>query len=218
MAQVVRPYRGVSADDRRARRRAQLVEAGLDVLGADGLANTTMTAVCARAGLTERYFYESFGGRDELLIAIFDAFSAEATDAALAALAAAPPDLLARCRAAAGAIIDVLTGDPRKARAYVEAIGSEALRERRMETGRAYAALLAHEMRELSGLSAKRHRARLELATTVIIGGAAEAVVEWLDGGLALTREELAEECARLCVAAAESIRASPAVGSPVRG
>ena len=99
MAKVVRPYRGVSADERRAQRRAQLVEAALDVLGDAGLARTTMTEVCARAGLTERYFYESFGDRDELLIAVFDAITEETNDAALAALEAAPPDLLERCKA-----------------------------------------------------------------------------------------------------------------------
>ena len=37
-----------------------LIEAALDVVGARGLAGLTMTAVCARARLTERYFYESF--------------------------------------------------------------------------------------------------------------------------------------------------------------
>ncbi len=207
MGQVVRPYRGVSADERRAQRRAQLVEAGLDVLGDEGLARTTMTEVCARAGLTERYFYESFSDRDELLIAVFDAITQETDAAALAALEAAPPDLLARCRAPAGAIVDVLSEDPRKARAYVEAMGSQALRERRVESGRAYAALLAKQIRDLYGLGAKRYRARIALATTVIIGGISEATIAWLDGELKLSRDEFVEECARLCVAAADSIR-----------
>src|SRR5687767_9668516 len=53
--EVVRPYKGVSADERRALRREQLMEAGLDVLGSEGIAGLTMTEVCARAGLTERY-------------------------------------------------------------------------------------------------------------------------------------------------------------------
>jgi AcrR family transcriptional regulator len=207
VAHVVRPYRGVSADDRRAERRARLIEAGLDVLGAEGLASTTMTAVCARAGLTERYFYESFRDRDELLQAVFDAFSEETDDAVQAALAAAPPDLFERCRAAAGALITVLTEDPRKARAYVEAIGSEALKERRADAVRAYAAMLAHELRALHGLGAKRYRARLRLATLVLIGGVAEAVTAWLEGELELSRDQLVDECARLCVAAADALR-----------
>jgi AcrR family transcriptional regulator len=211
MAKVaVRPYRGVSAEERRAERRARLIEAGLDVLGSEGMANLTMTAVCSRAGLTERYFYESFRDRDDLLVAIFDAFTEDGNEAVLAALTAAPPDLLARSRAAAGAIIAILTEDPRKARAYVEAMGSEALKDRRMETVRAYAALLADQMRELCGLQAKRHQARLRLATIVIVGGVSEAVTDWLEGRLDLSHDELVEECARLCVAAADAIIAAP--------
>jgi AcrR family transcriptional regulator len=209
MTQVVRPYRGVSANDRRAERRRRLIEAGLDVLGSEGLTNTTMTAVCARAGLTERYFYESFRDREGLLAAIFDAFAQEAREATRAALEAAPPDLFTRCRAAAGAIITPLTDDPRRARAYAEAIGSEALKERRMETVRGYAALLADEMRASHGLAGKEHEPRLRLATMVIVGGISEAVTEWLDGRLDLSRDELIEECARLCVAAADAIGAA---------
>ena len=207
MTEVVRPYRGVSAEERRSKRRARLIEAGLDVLGSEGLANTTMTAVCARAGLTERYFYESFRNRDELLVAIFDAFASAANEAALAALDAAPPDLHARCRAAAGAIITLLTDDARLARAYVEAIGSETLKRQRGETVRAYAAMLAAQMRELHELDGEATEPSLRFATTIIVGGVAEAVTEWLDGRIELSREELIDECARLCVAAADAIR-----------
>ena len=70
MAGVVRPYRGISADERRASRRARLLDAALEEVGERGMAGTTMTAVCARAGLTERYFYESFADRDEMLRAV----------------------------------------------------------------------------------------------------------------------------------------------------
>lgn len=211
MTQVVRPYRGVSAEERRSLRRARLIEAALDVLGSEGLARTTMSAVCARAGLTERYFYEAFSGRDELLRALFRGFSAQTDAAVLAAVAAAPADLLERSRAAIGALIGALTDDPRKARAYLEAIGSEALREMHAKAVRAYASLLAREMRELYALDSRRHREPLRLATLVIVGGVEEAVNAWLEGGLALSRQALVDECAQLCVAAAESVKASAA-------
>lgn len=58
----------------------------------------TMTEVCARAGLTERYFYESFRNLDELLVAIFDAFSVPTHEAIASALELAPPT----CSSAAG--------------------------------------------------------------------------------------------------------------------
>src|ERR1700732_1541609 len=127
MAGVVRPYRGISADERRASRRAPLLDAALEEVGERGMAGTTMTAVCARAGLTERYFYESFRDRDELLVAVLEACLADVDTAMFEAIDAAPPDLLERARAAAGAMIAVLADDPRKARFYSEAAGAEAI-------------------------------------------------------------------------------------------
>lgn len=208
-AQATRKYGGLSASQRQSSRRTRLVEAGLDVLGARGLSNMTMTAVCARAGLTERYFYESFRSLDELLVAMFDAFSVPTHEAIDAALKQAPADLFERCRAAAGALIDSLTDDPRKARAYVEAISSTPLHERRAATMRAYAEVLAEQMRLLSGLEADHYRAPLRLITTMLVGGLAEAVSEWLNGMLKLSKDEVADEASRLCVAAAEALSRS---------
>ncbi len=212
MAEVVRPYRGVSAEERRATRRAQLLEAALDVVGDGGLAGTTMTAVCARAGLTERYFYESFRDREDLLGAIHDASVQQMDQAMFVALAAAPPDLLERCRAAAGAMIGVLTEDPRKARLYAEAVGSAALADRRTHAVSTHADILAAQLRELRGLDRPEHQAPLRLATLVLIGGLAEAILGWLDGSLAMSRDTLIEECARLAVAVADAVQATTAV------
>jgi AcrR family transcriptional regulator len=53
-------------------RRDNLVAAGVQLLGgADGPA-LTVRAVCREAGLTERYFYESFSDRDEFVRAVYD--------------------------------------------------------------------------------------------------------------------------------------------------
>jgi AcrR family transcriptional regulator len=209
MPAVVRPYRGVSADERRAERRARLVEAGLDVIAAGGLTGLTMTAVTTRAGLTERYFYESFRDRDALLEAIFDAALQEMDEAMFAALAASPPDLLERCRAAAGAMIAVLTDDPRKARLHAEAVGSAALSNRRSQAISAHAKLLAEQMRELRGLDRPEQQAPLRLATLVLMGGLSDAILGWLDGSLEMSRATLVEECARLAVAAADAVQAT---------
>ena len=209
MAQVVRPYRGVSADERRADRRARLVEAALDVIGSEGIARMTMTAVCARAGLTERYFYESFRGRDELLAAVFDEFSGAADEQILGRVAAAPPDLLERCRAAVGALIEILTDDPRKARAFAEGIGNEALKEQRERAVELYAGALALEMRSLAGIDDDRLAPAVRVATLTLVAGTAEVVTHWLDGDIDLSRDELIEVSARMCVAAANSLAAT---------
>jgi AcrR family transcriptional regulator len=209
MPAVVRPYRGVSAGDRRERRRTALIEAALDLVADHGMNGLTMTAVCARAGLTERYFYESFRARDDLLEALFETCLEEMDVSMLGALAASPPDLFERCRGAAGAMIGVLTDDKRKARLYVEAVGTPALAARRAEAVSAHAMMLAEQMRELRGLSGQRYQGPLRLATLVLMGGLAEAILSWLDGSLEMSRETLIEECGRLSVAVADAVQAT---------
>jgi AcrR family transcriptional regulator len=71
IAPRARRYRGVDDDQRRAERRRRLVDAGLEVFGTEGYQSATVRMICAAAGLTERYFYESFANREELLAATY---------------------------------------------------------------------------------------------------------------------------------------------------
>jgi len=65
-------WRGQSPAERTAVRRQQLLAAGLEVFGTAGWEQSTVRGICAAAGLSERYFYESFTGRDDLLLAVYD--------------------------------------------------------------------------------------------------------------------------------------------------
>lgn len=67
-----RRYRGVSVEERRAARRQQLLEAGLQVFGEQGYHSATVRQICAQANLTERYFYESFSNSEDLLCAVYE--------------------------------------------------------------------------------------------------------------------------------------------------
>lgn len=67
-----RRYRGVGIEERRASRRQQLLAAGLEVFGEQGYHGATVRAICTRAGLTERYFYESFANGEDLLCAVYE--------------------------------------------------------------------------------------------------------------------------------------------------
>lgn len=60
-------YRGLSVEERIAERRKRLVEAGIELYGAHGFRATSVKTVCLAAGLTERYFYESFANGEALL-------------------------------------------------------------------------------------------------------------------------------------------------------
>jgi AcrR family transcriptional regulator len=199
-----RTYGGVSGAERQAERRARLVEGGLELLGRDGWSATTVRAVCAEAGLTERYFYESFDNRDRLLEAIFDRVASEAATAVLEAVESAPHDARAKARAAVGSFVDLLSDDPRRARAMlIESVGNPVLERRRQEAIRNFARLLAGQSRQFYGADELSER-DAELTSLALVGALSELLVAWLDGRLAVSKERLVEHCVGLFVAAAE--------------
>src|SRR3984957_5045137 len=70
--QVTMPFKGVSADDRRHDRRGRLVRAAYEIAGTEGAGALGVGRVCLAAGLTKRYFYESFATLVELQSAVVD--------------------------------------------------------------------------------------------------------------------------------------------------
>ena len=184
MAVKAGTYKGRSAEERTAERSARLLEATLEVWGRDGGPKVTMTRICAEAGLTERYFYESFDGLDAALRAVMDDIAEQIADRSVAALAAATGDPTERVRAGIGAFVEILTDDPRKGRvAIVESMSIDALRPHRAELLRRFAELSAHEARGLYGVEAW-DEVEGRIAATMFIGGVAELVTAWIEGVL----------------------------------
>ncbi|MEI9995452.1 MAG: TetR/AcrR family transcriptional regulator [Rhizomicrobium sp.] len=68
MEKEKRRYGGASFVDRQADRRERLVRAAVDVFGRVGREGATVAAICAEAGLTARYFYESFPNREAVFL------------------------------------------------------------------------------------------------------------------------------------------------------
>ena len=191
-----RSYRGVSAGERTAARRAALLEAALDLLGGDPPAAATMTAICERAGLTERYFYESFRSRDELLLALLDQVAGEVLEATVAVLDdTGEAEVLVR--RGLEALLDVLAGDPRKGRfALVAAVEIPVLRARRAQLLADFEQLLADRTRRLYGERAwVAPDDRIE--ALLFVGGLAELIAGWLAGTVDATREQVVAAVAR---------------------
>lgn len=67
-----RTYRGEDVESRVTKRRAALIEAGLELFGTAGYRASSVKDVCEHVGLTERYFYESFANREDLLGVVFE--------------------------------------------------------------------------------------------------------------------------------------------------
>ena len=197
-------YRGVPAVERQAARREQLLDAAYDLLGSGGWHATTVRAVCRRAGLTPRYFYESFPDLDALLIAVFDDVVSDVMQVVLEAVREAPDDAHAKARAAIGGFVRHVTRDPRRARiVFSEALGSEALAHRRSETLHLFAEMIAQQGRAFYGLGGNDHLA--DTTAYMLAGGLAELLLAWHDGTIDSTLEQLIDDCTELFVATGEA-------------
>jgi AcrR family transcriptional regulator len=202
---TARSYRGQAAEERKALRRARLLEAGLDLLGSQGWPATTVTAVCQRARLTPRYFYESFADRDELMLAIFDDIVGEVI---ATVVAVKPETAFESLRATVTAFVTMAEADPRKAKAaFVEAFGSEALMRRRFQRMHWFAGQLAEQA--AAGRRLGRHQARkLRTACLLAAGGLIEMMVAWLEGELVGTPEQIIDDYTELASAALRAVGA----------
>lgn len=203
-----RAYGGIPAAERTAQRRAALVEAGLDIIGSRGHARLTVAALCARAGLNERYFYESFASLDEVLVAVFDEVISELGTAIVTAVAAAPNEARAKSRAAIAAAVELLTDDPRKTRVvFVEPLAAPVLNARRAEVARTFVALIVNQAQEFYGpATSLRIGSWGDFAAAHLLGGLAETMTAWLRGDLPISRDELIERSTELFVLVAEHV------------
>ena len=184
------------------------MDAALELMGTAGWSATSVRAVCRRAGLTPRFFYESFDDLDALAVAVFDDISVQATAAILEAVQDAPPEPAAQAHAAIATFVDQLTQDPRRARvAFAEALGSEALARRRLQAMRAMARLIADNGRLAYGAPPAADTL-VEITASLLAGGIAELLIAWLDGSIEVSRDELVEDCAALFMVTAEGAAA----------
>lgn len=193
MASNQRVFKGLTPQERQAERRARLHEAALEIIGTRGWPEATMTEICRTARLTERYFYESYRSREELYVALIDGLATELRAAVLDAVAGAPDDPAERLRAAAGALVQMMVGDPRKGRAgLLEGIGSPALERRRREIISGFVEMLDRERATFFG-DAPIDPRRRALAAAAIGGAVTALVARRLDGTLEVDDAELVD-------------------------
>jgi AcrR family transcriptional regulator len=91
-----RRYRGISNEARKAERHQKFLQAGLHCFAHDGYHQSTVRGICAAAGLTERYFYESFSGMAMLFREVYLDVSARVRGRVLSVVADVPADDLNR--------------------------------------------------------------------------------------------------------------------------
>ncbi len=177
------------------------MDAALELLGTEGWAAMTVRNVLERARLNPRYFYESFGGLDELAVALYDRVVEELAAAVFGALEKAGEDPGAQLRAVVACTVSFVDEDRRRGRVlYAEGLGNEALNRRRIETASMVVSFVeeyASERRPDGEASAELGR----VATSILVGGFNQLLVDWLDGRIRISRSRLVDDATALFLA-----------------
>lgn len=190
-----RTYGGESPEQRIARRRSRFIETGRVLFSQTGYRKTTMRTLCAEAGLTDRYFYESFATIEDLLVAVYEELMQEMQGRIVTALQAAGPDR------DAASLIDIgldaffrQVEDTAAARViWLEVLGVSPRVDQVYNDGiRGFAEFIL----VLSRTMAPQWPVQDEIARVVamgLIGAASEAAKDWLMRGYQQPREHLVQ-------------------------
>ncbi len=170
-------YAGRSAGERRAERRARLLDAALELFGTAGFRRTTIPMLCSASGVTARHFYEEFDSRESLLRTLYDriadAVFARVVDA-LRATDGGPRD---RIRNSTEAYFRYLTSDPRLAQIYtIEAVGMHAdLEAHRRDKRELFVKKLTQAAQRVQASTVDSR-----LLSAAIAGAAHDLLLEWV--------------------------------------
>src|ERR1700733_2786959 len=187
--QVTMPFKGVSADTRRVERRHRLVQAAFEIAGTEGAGALGVGRVCLAAGLTKRYFYESFASLAELQSAVVDraiALMSECVDPFRPAGPGGPP------QAWLEAFVSALVDDEHLARVLLTETHGGALSPFR------------HQIIDvaIAGMAPPGSDPQADLRARLVayaqIGTLSELCLAWHEGQLAIERAALVDVLADL--------------------
>jgi len=192
------------------------MEAGLELFGTLGYARTSIRAVSAAASLNSRYFYESFSSREDLLYYVYERIVVDIFTRASEAIAR-ENTIEAQARAGLRAGWAAVTEDRRKARVVaLEVVGvSERLERLRRETRHALAQLTAD--RALTLADGLRLRLDPVITARFLMGGVVELLLDWINGDLDASTDEVVDHFATLFTAAAYAAVADDVSGASPR-
>jgi AcrR family transcriptional regulator len=182
-------WSGVPLADRQALRRDELISVGIGLLGSPGGPALTVRAACRAAGLTERYFYESFADRDDYVAAVYDAVCG----AAMTTLthSDSPRDAVER-------FISLMVDDPARGRVLLLAPEAEPVLARSGARWMpSFIELLQHKLTRITDPTTQA------MVATGLIGALTALFTAYLDGRLTATRAQFVDHCTTLLLTAA---------------
>src|SRR5690606_27563767 len=142
---------------------------------------------------------------DGLIVAVYERLVTELATIVFDAVTTAGPEPRDQFRATLEAIVAYVDEDRRRGRVlYVEALGNEALNRRRIETAHQLVAAVEQHGRDNHGRIPAADPIG-GLAAAMLVGGAGELVVGWLEGRIAVSREQLVEDATELFLAVGDA-------------
>ena len=184
-------WSGVPLQDRQALRRDELIAAGVAHLGGAHGPALTVRGVCRSAGLTERYFYESFTDRDEFVRAVYDDVCARA----MAALTTANTP-----RAAVEQFVALMVDDPARGRVLLLAPEREPVLTRSgAEWMPSFIELVQRKLTRIGDPS------QAAMVATGLIGALTALFTAYLNGRLTATREQFIDYCVEMLLSRVSS-------------
>ncbi|BBY93954.1 hypothetical protein MGALJ_36230 [Mycobacterium gallinarum] len=178
-------------EDRQALRRDELIAAGVARLGGAQGPALTVRGVCQSAGLTERYFYESFADRDEFVRAVYDDVCARAMSTLTTAKT--PRDAVEQ-------FVALMVDDPARGRVLLLAPEKEPVLTRSgAEWMPSFIELVQHKLTRIGD------PVQAAMVATGLIGALTALFTAYLNGRLAASREQFIDYCVEMLMSRVSS-------------
>lgn len=203
-----RHYAGKAPQDRRDERRRKLLAAGFELFGTQGYAAISVKAICTQAGLTERYFYESFQNREDIFRVVAGR-SAAGLMRALMPLASSGEAMEAQVREGLRIVFQWFRDDPRRARVQLIeplTIGPEMTEMYRQVTG-GFTLMLRDMAIRWFGPALLARRLDAQILSTAMVGAVVEMTKAWVLEGCPQPVEEMVHNAMAIYQAFTSTLR-----------
>jgi AcrR family transcriptional regulator len=210
-ASAERVYGGQQRGARVAERRQRFIEAGVRQFGGLGYQATTVRSLCADAGLSTRYFYESFDTVEALLIASYQQLMTDFRRRLLERLTKSPQDVDALCRTGLRCLFEAVR-DPAFARiSMFEVLGvSPAVDAVWTENTREFGLLLIERFRLADG-GVKLPKGEMEMIGFSLAGSLSFAAIHWMRSGYRQSLANMIDGGLRILAGTAAQLRVAKA-------
>lgn len=198
-----RSYGGKTGDERAADRRIQLLDAAFGLVAESGISELSIDGLCREAGLNKRYFYESFENLDDLAAGLTSRIADEAIAVATEGIGPGDPapDTI---RSAVTRLTVYLTDDTRRAAVLFGAVpmGDGAAGHRAQTIRRVIGVAIAQGTDSLAMPAGPG----VGYASSLLVGGSSQVILDWIDGELRGSREDLIDQLVSLWTAVHDDV------------